>query len=235
MKSTSIKILLITFLFSTSAFCKFGASNLYKKYIRYGNVEPKIVRSVYFEGETPEEINLALFDLRKFIHNHIKYSLKNDYENVDTGFLINILNFYGWIIKYLEKASVDPKTKRVFEDKKGSELSIFQYWKEMEDKKDLNAKDKKVSKFHWPKFYGSAADHLSILIYVKLIFECCDRHEFVEMRTTWVHWLSEKLLGRLSTDPTFGGYYDERIKKLVEVYKIWSKKYEENRDKDGLR
>ena len=220
MRSTLIKILLITFLFSTPAFCKFGASNLYKKYIRYGDVDPKIVRSSYFEGATPEEINLALFDLRKFIHNHIKYSLKNDYENVDTGFLINILNFYGWIIKYLEKASVNPKTKRVFEDKKGSELSIFQYWKEMEAKKGLV--------LNWPKFYASATDHLVMLIHSKLLFECCDRAEFSEMRRTWIHWLSKKLLCRLSTNSTFGGYYDECIKKIVEVYNIWSEKYEEN-------
>lgn len=200
-------------------------SELYKKYLHRGGLDPKIIKKCYFEGASPEEVNLALRDLRKFIFEFIKNTLIKNKKEIDDSFLINILNIYGHIIIYLEKARVDLTTKKVFKQKRrfgnterpNSQL-LFSYWAEMERKNG--------TKLHWNKFYARGIDYLIVLIRNYLMSPCESQKELSEMQDPWMYWLVERLGARISNNSKFGGYYNDDILRIKEIFKIWEKEFE---------
>jgi hypothetical protein len=194
-------------------------SELYKKYLRFGELDHKVVAKHYFEGASPEEVNLALRDIRKFICSIITNLWITNKRAIDESFLINILNVYGYLIIYLEKARVDVETKKGFKHKRRfgnverpNSRTLFSYWADMEQRHGV--------RLHWYKFYARAIDHLIILIRTYLMFSFKNRKEYNDMANIWMHWLLERLGVRLDKNSKFGAYYKENISFINEIFKI---------------
>ena len=106
-------LFLLIFMFGNGVFAE--RSNLYKNYLMKKNeLDARLVCECYFEGATPEEINLALLDIKEFHHDVVCGLIEHNRGRLDRVFLENVLNVHGWLIRYLESAYVSLKTKKVF-------------------------------------------------------------------------------------------------------------------------
>ena len=209
-----------------------GNSRLYKKYInRRKEFDARYAIEHYMEGSSYKELNLSLLDIRKFIRevvrNHIKYcGIK-----INKYFLVNILNIHGHLIKFLENAYVNLKTKKVFEKRSGMVFSsseampLLSYWAEVERDEGLV--------LHWYKFYASCIDYLILQVRSHLLFPCHGWEELSEMGN-WMHWLTQRLQMQLVGNLTFGGYYRTQVELFQEMFKKWSEEFKKRAEEEGI-
>jgi hypothetical protein len=191
-------------------------SKIYNIYLKHNVLDAREIRKNFFEGNTPEEINLALNDIRKFIENVTRGLLVHNPKRADELYLLNILNIYGWLIRYIEAAYVVPGN-RVFLKKRETVLPkdsvpLFMYWGAAEREKG--------TKLHWYKFYATAIDHLIIFIRSRLAFPCRDS-SMLRSRPWWMSWLTDRLQKPLVGNPTFSHYYYKNVQLFKEMYDQW--------------
>jgi hypothetical protein len=185
-----------------------------------GELDAQFLCKNFFPKMTPEEINGAFRDIRKFIEHYIKTAIGNDLKKVGEGFLTDILHVYGYLIRFIENAWVDRKTKRVFvEEKKDSVTNadrLMDYWWFYEQS---------GHKLYCYKAYANCIDLLNILIRAHFMFPCYSEEQLKEMDSRWLWWL-EKVTGKLRDNPIFGGYYQENVRLFREVYALWKNDFE---------
>jgi hypothetical protein len=193
-------------------------SALYNSYLRYGTLDAQEIRNYFFEGNSPEQINLALNDIRKFIERVSCGLLIHEPKKVDETYVLKILNIYGWIIRYIEKAYVMPDN-RVFKIGNKRKMALpqgavplFAHWGVMEREKGTT--------LHWYKFYATAIDHLIIFIRSRLSFPC-NNSERLRSRPWWMSWLTDRLQRPLVGNITYGHYYYKNVKLIEELYEAW--------------
>lgn len=198
---------------------------LYQAYLQHGDLDPILVCKKFFPKMTPEQVNVALRDIRKFIENFINLAVTNYPSRVGEKFLADILHTYGHVITFIDNAWVDRKTKRVFvpEDQESTRYAdpILDYW--------WFAKNARGEKLHVDKFNASCIDLLTIMIGSYLRFPCYDRKQKDEMENRWLWWL-EKVTRKIMDSPIFGGYYQANAKDFREVCALWVGDYRKKQE-----
>ena len=191
-------------------------STLYHNCLKFGHLDGKQVKEYFFPRMTPEDINLALRDVRKFIRDEIRTVLRDKNKRVDEHFMINVLNIHGYIIRFIEDARVDLKTKRVFEDissiRPGT-VSLNQYWKMLSERHGVV--------LHAPKFYARCTDYLVILLRECFSSNSTDSQFVQDVKTKWWYWANKRLLPKLEGDQVFGSYYINQMRLFRELFDRW--------------
>lgn len=198
---------------------------LYKVYLSKGELDAKILRYAYLRHLSPQEINLALRDIRKFIRNAVKKALKDPKKQIDEFALTNILHIFGHIYMFIEHTWIDNETekiKAVYEPKDRvnnvpGATRLLDYWAEKEKTEGL--------KLHTHKFYANAIDFLIVMVRSYLIFPCRSMEDWKEMNKRWVLWLVNKLAPKMERSLAFGGYYHENIELFKEIFAAWVDDY----------
>ena len=205
-------------------------STLYERSLKFGFLDGKQVRKYYFPVMTPEDINLALLDIRKFIRDTIKSVIKDKGRQVDENFLINLLHVHGHVVRFIEDARVDLKTKRVFVEKETTTpgtISLREYWKKISAETGVE--------LHEAKFYARCTDYLVILLR-ECFSSICTEKEFVhDVKSRWWYWAKKRLLTKLENDPVFGCYYVNRLALFESLFAKWQDRIDkESAKEDGM-
>jgi len=206
-------------------------STLYERSLKFGFLDGKLVRKYYFPSMTPEDINLALRDIRKFIGKIIRSTIKDKDRQVDENFLINILNIHGHAVRFIEDARVDLKTKRVFVNKESTTpgtISLKEYWRRMAETTGVE--------LHEAKFYARCTDFLVVLLRECFSSTCTEAAFVRDVKSRWWYWAKKRLLTKLENDPVFGCYYVNRLGLFEALFSKWQDRIDQESAKErGMR
>ena len=203
---------------------------LYKIYLSKCELDGELLRKVYLPRLSPEQINLALRDIRIFIRSVLRGVVRGKDRKADRDFLINILHIHGHIINFIEDSWVNLDTKKIVVTTKkgqratGNVIPLARYWSWIEKEKG--------EKLHCYKFYASCIDYLMILIRSYFRFPCKDQDLLGDVEDMWLYWLIERLACKLDGHLDFGGYYAENVELMRQIFQIWKDDFEKKTTSD---
>lgn len=189
---------------------------LSKKYLSKGELYAPLICETYFPKMSVEQINDSIREITRFIEYYVFVTAIINRKKIGVLFLTNILHTYGHIIRFIEDARVNLKTKKVFRVDDGEWVpncvSLSDYWAFMEDASGY--------KLHCHKFYATCIDYLSVMLRSFLLFPAKDWEQVDDVELRWLHWI-ERIEKKLNGNKIFGGYYHENVKFFREVFLLW--------------
>ena len=194
-------------------------SLFYKAYLSKGELNANLVCHGFFLEMTPEQINNAINDIRKFIQEEVIANINK----IDEFFIKRILHIHGHIIMFIEEAWVHKKTKKLVRARPKNVpayefISLMKYWQILENS---------GVKIHYHKFFASCIDYLAMLLRAYFSYQCTNYQKLDEVNYTWMYWMG-RISGHISDNAIFGGYYSQNLILFKEIYRIWEEDFNKN-------
>lgn len=199
----------------------------FQAYLSQNTFDTTLALKRFFLFMRPEEINLALKDIRKFIRRYFTTEIKNNgIKNLGRQRVGDVLHSYGYVIRFIEAAWVDRATHRIIQAKEDQTFvrnadPLVDYWWFIEKTQGV--------KLHCYKFYASCIDRLVVMMNANLIRPCRDCAQLRDMESRWLWWL-RKMAGKLHNNKTWGAQYHQVVKTFGELFTMWKNDYHKNQN-----
>lgn len=187
------------------------------EYLAKGELDINVITDHLFPVLSPDEINDCLYDIVKYI----RFVMKNSINKIDEAYINNVISVYTKMYRWIESARVTNDGKHVFALKFGQKdsksVKLLEHWQKME-------RDQGLRLFRYV-FFSTVIDYAMILWHAYIALPCRDREMLrkVEDKVYSIEWTTSLV----QDDKVFGGYYQEYLKLIKQVFAEWKKEFEE--------